>query len=142
MKDETGERPPDSHLTPASAGRAFSGAWKRRIAAVTLVLLAAVAVAAYSRRDAIREAWLQRQSTDGLRQLDAMENADALVHFVYARRLFDTGTADDARGPASSAVAALPSSAHTGLAGRIFALAGYLAADEGDLPKAEDFLQR
>src|SRR5579862_4226209 len=154
LRDGVGLAPPNSAApmtqgrksrvgvgSPRPQARLYSHR-RRRFVAAGLVLLAVVAAIGYSRRDALREAWLQRQSTESLRQLDAQENADALVYYVYARRLFDTGAAAEARGPVSSAVAALPRSAHSDLAGRIFALAGYFAADEGDASKAEDYLKR
>jgi len=61
-------------------------------------------------------------------------------HFVYADRLAAAGAPADAWPPAARAASAIPLSAHDELSGRIWSLAGYLAAQYGDSRQAETYL--
>ncbi len=124
------------HVDPSS-GRM----WKWMLATAGLVIVVAVAIG-YSRTESNREPDLSRLPIESLARLDAQPNANAQVHFVYARRLFDSGHSDEARVPVTRAVDAASKSPKTELAARAFALAGCVAADLGAVARAEGLFQQ
>jgi Flp pilus assembly protein TadD len=104
-----------------------------------LLIVAAAAVVAVLRRDALRERWLDWQSTETLQRLGGQEDADALTHFVYAERIARRGDTAAALPAATRAADAAPRSDRD-LAGRMLALAGRLAAEAGSPRQAERYL--
>jgi Flp pilus assembly protein TadD len=72
---------------------------------------------------------------------EAKDDADTLIHLLYARRLVDAGAVAVANQPIVRAVASLSSATPPDLSGRVFALAGYIAAHSGDDRRAEEWLQ-
>jgi Flp pilus assembly protein TadD len=107
-----------------------------------LALLVALSVLIYTRWETLRRKWLETQPTEHLRQLASQSDADTLIHFLYAGRLVEAGAAPDAAQPAQRAVESLSPATPSDLAFHVFALAGYVAAQTGDIRRAEEWLQR
>jgi Flp pilus assembly protein TadD len=105
----------------------------------TLVLIAAIL--SFVLPKAFRERLLESQSIENLRQMDSRDDADALVHLVYAERLMHSGASADAWPSVQHAASTLSPSDTSELAARTWALAGYLAARYGSTREAETWLQ-
>jgi Flp pilus assembly protein TadD len=99
-------------------------------------------VLAYTRRDTIRERWLESQPMESLRQRADKDDADTLLYFVYARRLADAGATTEAARPITRALKSLSPSTDPGLAYRTLALSGYISIVSGNNHGAEEWLQQ
>jgi Flp pilus assembly protein TadD len=128
--------------TPPAAQAASRRRPVLALSALLAALLIALIVLAYTRRETIREIWLESQPMESLRRLADKEDADALVYFVYARRQADAGAAAEAIRPITRALQSLSPSADPGLAYRILALSGYISIVSGNTSRSEEWLQQ
>ena len=107
-----------------------------------MLLLASLLLLGYTRRDALREKWLNAQSTERLRMLEGQRDADTLIHVIYSNRLVIRDSVTDADGPATRAIESVTANTPPDLACRAWSLAGYVAARSGETRMAEERLQR
>jgi tetratricopeptide (TPR) repeat protein len=113
----------------------------RWLALVSLVVVAAAGFV-WVRWPVLRERWLVAQSLQTLKLQSEQDERDTLAHLVYARRCVSQGLYSAAALAASRALASVSRATTAELRGRVYAMAGYASARQGDVDLATDYLAR
>jgi tetratricopeptide (TPR) repeat protein len=105
---------------------------------VAIILIGAAAMVRWT--PALRQKWLETRPIGDLQRAVESGKSDTLLEYVYARRLAETGGVEQARPIARRAADSMPDAASPSLAANVRALAGCLAALDGDSTEAEKYL--
>jgi Flp pilus assembly protein TadD len=140
--DAGAKTPPGASVPPPndSSPRPLN---KGRLIAAVCALLVLLVVFVWTRRETFRERSLEGQSLESLRPVaEKADPSDTLVHYLYARRLVDAGDVAAASPPITRAVQSLTPSTAPDLVYRVFTLAGYIALQNNDSTRTEEWLKR